>query len=562
MQFFYAAAFNHTFPVTLGDIDSRMRLVEVRDLMAGQNWFDLMQYRLGIAPGVEMHWSRVVDAPLAALVWLGARMGFGDALVYYAWPALLSFAGIAAILAGYRRVAPQAPLLIAGIIGGFALLGGFFRPGDIDHHNIQTVLALWLVTLLLPGEDAPRRHGIAGVIAAAMPAIGIETLPYVIAAGAWVALAFAVDGENARAARAFGLGLAGGTAALFFGLVGPDRHAVVTCEGFSLFHLVMAGGAGAMLAAAAQASLGWPGPVRRLGLLAVVGVLTLTLVLTQFPQCFADPLATFDPRLKAFWLDHVIEAKSLFTVAGKDPTLLPRLVGLPVLALVVCLHALVTGRARAAHGLLTLMLAMALAVTAWQIRGMHFSTAFAALPLALWVQALRAGGARPVTFAAAGLASLLICWQIFGLLLSEAFSREGSEQRAALAGQDVCSDAALLAPIKAEPAGVLLGNINMGPTALLETPHRVLAAPYHRNIAGNLVLIDVMTAKPDDAVAMMRKAGITLIAACTEGGDEKELIAMAPQGLMAQLMVNETPNGLTEIPVPAGHKMRFWKVQP
>ena len=35
--------------------DDAMRLVEVRDLIAGQGWFDLMQHRLD-PPGVSMHW--------------------------------------------------------------------------------------------------------------------------------------------------------------------------------------------------------------------------------------------------------------------------------------------------------------------------------------------------------------------------------------------------------------------------------------------------------------------------------------------------------------------------
>ena len=47
--------------------DDAMRLVEVRDLIAGQGWFDLTQYRLD-PPGLPMHWSRVIDAPLAAII--------------------------------------------------------------------------------------------------------------------------------------------------------------------------------------------------------------------------------------------------------------------------------------------------------------------------------------------------------------------------------------------------------------------------------------------------------------------------------------------------------------
>ncbi|MGO7426910.1 hypothetical protein ACCT09_45980, partial [Rhizobium ruizarguesonis] len=43
------------------DNDDGMRLVEVRDFLAGQGWFDLMQYRLGLDGGTLMHWSRLID---------------------------------------------------------------------------------------------------------------------------------------------------------------------------------------------------------------------------------------------------------------------------------------------------------------------------------------------------------------------------------------------------------------------------------------------------------------------------------------------------------------------
>ena len=48
--------------------DDAMRLVEVRDFLAGQGWFDLTQYRLSPPDGVPMHWSRLIDLPLAALI--------------------------------------------------------------------------------------------------------------------------------------------------------------------------------------------------------------------------------------------------------------------------------------------------------------------------------------------------------------------------------------------------------------------------------------------------------------------------------------------------------------
>ena len=50
------------------DTDDAMRLVQVRDLLAGQGWFDMVQHRLMPPEGASMHWSRLVDAPLAALI--------------------------------------------------------------------------------------------------------------------------------------------------------------------------------------------------------------------------------------------------------------------------------------------------------------------------------------------------------------------------------------------------------------------------------------------------------------------------------------------------------------
>ena len=50
--------------------DDAMRLTQVRDFMNGQGWFDTIQRRLDPPNLFPLHWSRLVDAPLASLVWL------------------------------------------------------------------------------------------------------------------------------------------------------------------------------------------------------------------------------------------------------------------------------------------------------------------------------------------------------------------------------------------------------------------------------------------------------------------------------------------------------------
>src|SRR5262245_45549475 len=55
------AALNQDF----SEPDNAMRLVRVRDLIAGQGWFDSVQVRLNPPEGTPMHWARWIDAMLA-----------------------------------------------------------------------------------------------------------------------------------------------------------------------------------------------------------------------------------------------------------------------------------------------------------------------------------------------------------------------------------------------------------------------------------------------------------------------------------------------------------------
>jgi hypothetical protein len=57
------------------DTDDNLRMMQVRDLMRGQDWYDLRQYRLNPPFGADIHWSRLVDLPIAGHQ---ARAGAAD----------------------------------------------------------------------------------------------------------------------------------------------------------------------------------------------------------------------------------------------------------------------------------------------------------------------------------------------------------------------------------------------------------------------------------------------------------------------------------------------------
>src|ERR1700722_2490582 len=83
-----------------------MRLVQVRVWIGGQGWFDLFQHRLD-PPGASMHWSRVVDVPLAALILLLRPMigtHGAETVTLFLWPLLLFAVALMLVAAIARQM--------------------------------------------------------------------------------------------------------------------------------------------------------------------------------------------------------------------------------------------------------------------------------------------------------------------------------------------------------------------------------------------------------------------------------------------------------------------------
>ncbi|HZV58401.1 MAG TPA: hypothetical protein VFF89_12085, partial [Sphingobium sp.] len=190
----YSAAI-HWF--SLGDTDDNMRYLQVRDWLDGQSWWDLSQHRMNPPEGANIHWSRLVDLPIAGLMLLfrlfmdpGAadRLAVGVAPLLPLLPLMLALAFLA------RRLAPAAAgnpggdgaghgWLAAILLPMGAQIGfGMYMPLRIDHHGWQ--LALTAMTLAGLVDRKWVRGGIvAGVSSALSVAIGMEMMVYLAGAG-------------------------------------------------------------------------------------------------------------------------------------------------------------------------------------------------------------------------------------------------------------------------------------------------------------------------------------------------------------------------------------------
>lgn len=176
--------------------DDAWRLVEVQNLVAGQAWTDTTQYRDNTPYGSPMHWSRLIDAPLAVLTVALSPIYGHEAVLAAAslWPFVVLAAFLTLIVVLAERLAgPRArlPALMVTLLA-FSTYAQFMG-GRVDHHNVQMVIVLALMLATVVGRTSIPIAGLAGVVAATGIAVGTECLPAVLAALALFPLFWVMD---------------------------------------------------------------------------------------------------------------------------------------------------------------------------------------------------------------------------------------------------------------------------------------------------------------------------------------------------------------------------------
>jgi hypothetical protein len=537
------------------DNDDVMRLIEVRDLLSGQSWFDVTQYRLGLEGGTPMHWSRLVDLPIAALVlFFGLFLDpiAAEAAALTVWPLLLIVPALAAMgMAGRSVGGVQAMHIAFGMTALLILIGSRFRPGAIDHHNLQLVLVATLAAVLVEERYRPWSFVIAGLAAALAIAIGAETAPLVAVACAVVAVQWAAVGQSfAPAARAFALSLVGSLSLFFLATVPPDRYAAVTCDSLSLgfYGLAMIGGLLLVVSTFAAGNRGIA--VRFLALggsAAVVAAAAAGLA----PQCLRSPLADLDPMLVTLWLQRVAEAHSVLDHIRFEPGSAGGDYVPGLLAIIVCAVRLVRRDRVRAHAVMLGLLVVAWGVALVQVRGAVFANLLSIIPLALLISDLRTRARRDganvlasLAFAGTVLVSLPTVWFIAGAAL---IGNEDSTVAGGDASKDCASETAL-AQLREHAPTTVAAPSNSGAEILRFTQHRVLSAPYHRNQAGMLAELRLGLGLPEEGAGVLREAKVGLVAFCASDPQTRSLIKQGPDGLYAALARGEAPPYLKALP--------------
>lgn len=536
----------------LPDTDDAMRLQQIRDWLGGQRFNDLSQYRLGEAPGLAMHWSRLPDLVPGAIIalltpWLGAHQA--ELVAVLTWPTLLFAAALFQVARIARAIGGRAVARTAAVVAAIAYPATtIFLPGRIDHHGLQVVLLLLVVRTL----TSPPALGLgltAGLAAAASLVTGMETAPLLAAAGLamageWLFARHAADDRMMGFGIALGAGLLGASI-----LFKTSQWGYPACDGFTATAwrgAVIAAFAPMLMALAARDFI--RPAMRAMLALLVAGVIGAG-VIAVAPQCLR-PYAMVDPMLARLWLGKVGEAQSLFSAPLGVAI---GYAGVMVAGIVATAWRLYVTRDYRWGALLIVQLA-ALGVTCFQLRGAYAGAILAAPALAAVIAAARRRGTA--WLAAAWLASA-------GMLYPLAADALTPRQpvRAAAPSTGNCTSPEALAALAKLPPGRLLAPLDLGAYALAATRLDVVGAPYHRNNAGNLAVYHFFLGTSEDAAGVARRWQLGYVALCPDSFSELGNDAAGGRQMVNQLRAGRHPAWLDPVEAaPAG--LALYRVEP
>jgi len=542
---------------SLGDTDDAVRLLAVREFLAGAPLLDTTLPRIGAPDPLVSHWSRLIDIPLAAMIMLlrpfvGAEQA--EWLTRAIWP-LMTFVAFALIVGreAQRLAGSWATGIALSLVAIMPLAMVQFRPGRIDHHNVQILCAVCGLLLLRRAMEQPRAGWSAGLLLGLGLAVGYEgialVVPMLALAGAVVLLVPAVGRGPVHALIA-----ASGTMLAALLVTTPmARITHVACDALSL-NLVV-------LAACSAASL-WITSVLRFPLmprLAFAGVgagMGALLYAVSEPACLAGPFGQVDPAIGPVWLNHVLETQSFFKFTAENPE-----AGLPAF---VVLAAGLAAQLLLLHRTRTVSVAFAAAATVlavmlglWQIKLMPYALWLCIMPIATLASELRADP-RTTSHALRGLIGLLLLITFSDTIAHQVFPEKAAAETETVSHlQGQCYRTGNVEKLARLEPGLMAANLDLSAYIAALTPHRVVGAPYHRIPKGILAVDTIFSADPETARATVRALGVRYIATCTSTHESEA--ARPRKSFRDRLLASQPVAWLQEL-TPGVESMRVWRV--
>ena len=548
--------------------DDYMRIVQVLNWIDGASWFDFNQPRINPPEGMLMHWTRLPDLPIAAVIIATQDLvGRDNAVIIAAFlvPAIFLFgfflsAGWAAIPVVSQVNAPNAVL---AAFMSLPLLANF-QPGRFDHHNWQLLLAMLMLGSLIRCLLCPRSRSPAIFAALCVSLslwIGMEGLPRLFAFCLTLSICWVFWGQKIlKPALIFSIALLGFCLIILTLTRVPSQWFVVTCDSFSIAYVGVAGAnlvfwSSHWLFVRHHNSIG-----QRFIVLIICAVTPLISLILLFPECLSHPYSKLDPELSTAWLGLIAEAR---TVLQLQPAEISLSFSLPVIGLLVVISQLKNTNQRkqliwitlAVHLLVALLLAL------MQKRFAALANLYALIPIAWLLSTLFARikekwtGFSRIIFIC-GVLVLIGPFPSFALMV---FLGQDKSEAITIRKCDVQS----LEPILStrSDSEVIANFIHSGAQLLFYTKHSISAAGYHRDIKGTLNMYKLFSAKHDDeALEIIQRKNIKLVLVCPFSSELEIYKKPGYRTFYERLIDGNIPPWLLPIQTPEGNEELLFEV--
>lgn len=572
----------------LGGPDDFLRMSQVHAWMQGQGWFDITAYKMVPPHGGDIHWSRLVDVPIAGLiVVLEVFFGFEKAtyLASIIWPLALMIMTITVwtlvcdrLLSSYQRWLPA----FFGILSISTI--NQFTAGRVDHHNVQ-ILLFGLMVLGLVNRDRKWGDYLIGVAAAFSISIGAETLIVLILVLAVIGLEWATGAdENGGGILKVGMALIVSSAVLYILNFAPRDYFNARCDANSLFFLSAFSLIGlafcglGLISKFIAAQTGAKSFIVRLLIGAAAAGAALLILYLIFPSCLGDPFANMSLEAKTRWLNKVSEAKSLGLVLNEFPFHWLATVGYYGFVLLIGAVVLLNKSFRTTKtiSLYIILLACVLG-TIWQVRVIR-TAALLVVPFCvifsmmaweflkekynsekLFLYGFQSG----VVFF-----QISIVWYIAGALFFPLPNEKSAEvdkqpDRTTQSTLERREPTHCLAKVdfdflKSQPKANIVSDLATSTAAMFHTHHSIVAGPYHRNERAILDTLDFMGTNEQKAKAVAQKYNLAYLSFCT-GENANDPDDFGADSVTAKILMGEIPDWLEEIS-PKGERLRVFKI--
>ncbi len=550
----------------LSDTDDNMRIAQVRAWLDGQGWSDLRQYKLDPPQGADIHWSRLVDLPLAAIIVL-VKPFFGTMVAEKAAIAIapllpLGLAMLGAALTARRLIDRNAWALAAALMICAPAALNMFGPTRIDHHGWQIAfLALAIAGL----TDPQRARGglTVGLATAGSLVIGLEMLPYLAISGAAVTLGWIWDRNDARRLRAYGLSLGGGTA-LGFAAFASQANFAARCDALSPVWLSVMVLAGALLFALSFAAV--ERRELRLALAGVAGALVGAAILIFWPHCLGRPEG-ISPELERLWFNNIREVKPLYSQQWK--VILPT-IALPIVGVIGSLWALRRAWGGPRFGVwlpIALFSVTSAILLLWQTRAGP-AAQLVAIPGAAalgWTILPRLARSGSVLVRTAGVVGAFLVISGLAVSIGAAYAPVDPPSPGLTRTNKVnaaCMAQSSMKSLGKLPAATMFTHVDLAPRLIVLTHHRAIAGPYHRNGDAILDVIHFFGRDPGNARRIAAKHGATMLLMCPGMPETTVYRSRDKTGFYVQLMQGKVPAWLEPVPLPANSPFKLWRIVP